>query len=86
MSTEREQTFGEKLVRLNFNPSAKDNVSTIKKTFADAADLIHNYYVDPIFNGASVTQEETNNYNDAINAIKVASMQSVYLLTANLGK
>ena len=37
-------------------------------------------------NGGSVTQEETNNFNDAINAIKVASMQSVYLLTADLNK
>jgi hypothetical protein len=38
---QREMTFGEKLVGLNFNPSNDDKVSKAKKLCADLADLLH---------------------------------------------
>ncbi len=37
----RQLTFGEKLVGLNFNPSNDDKVSKAKKLCADLADLLH---------------------------------------------
>jgi hypothetical protein len=36
----REQTYGEKLVSLSFNPSNDDAVSVLKKQFADIIDLL----------------------------------------------
>lgn len=38
----REQTFGEKAVGLNFNPSNDDAVTRIKKSCADAIDILNN--------------------------------------------
>lgn len=40
----RQLTFGEKLVGLNFNPSNDDAVGSVKKLFADAADILNNVY------------------------------------------
>lgn len=39
--TPRELTYGEKLVGLNFNPSADDKVSKAKRLCADLADLLY---------------------------------------------
>lgn len=39
-NTQRQLTFGEKLVGLNFNPSNDDKVSKAKKLCADLADLL----------------------------------------------
>lgn len=38
---QRQLTFGEKLVGLNFNPSNDDKVSKAKKLCADLADLLY---------------------------------------------
>lgn len=37
----RQQTFGERAVGLSFNPSNQDDVSLIKKTCADAIDVLN---------------------------------------------
>lgn len=40
----RELTFGERLVGIQFNPSADDKVAQAKQLFAKAADLLHDHY------------------------------------------
>lgn len=42
--TTRSLTFGEKLVGLNFNPSADDKVAKAKQLCADLADLLYDDY------------------------------------------
>jgi alpha-galactosidase len=39
-TTNRELTFGEKLVGITFNPSSDDKVAKAKALFAEAADLL----------------------------------------------
>lgn len=40
-TTEKEQTFGEKAVGLQFNPSNNDAVARVKKGYADLIDVMH---------------------------------------------
>jgi hypothetical protein len=40
-ATQRELSFGERLVGLTFNPSGDEKVNTAKRLCADLADLIH---------------------------------------------
>ena len=47
MSNEKELTFGEKAVGLNFNPSNDPKVQEVKEYFARVIDVIHNLPVDP---------------------------------------
>jgi hypothetical protein len=76
---ERELTFGEKLVGLNFNPSNDDKVGKAKRLCADLADLVYN-------NDAAIgTEPPTYLYNlikgKALGEILNAQMNVVKVLT-----
>ncbi len=75
---QRQLTFGEKLVGLNFNPSNDDKVSKAKKLFADAADLLH----DEMYSGGGeVTELQSRLYAHTIGEILNAQMNVVKVLT-----
>lgn len=74
--SQREMTFGEKLVGLNFNPSNDDKVSKAKKLCADLADLVQEERA-----GRETTQLESQLYNHTIGEILNAQMNVVKLLT-----
>jgi hypothetical protein len=74
---QREMTFGEKLVGLNFNPSNDDKVSKAKKLCADLADLVESEYR----NGNEHTFLQSRLYDHTIGEILNAQMNVVKLLT-----
>lgn len=77
-TTERELTFGEKLVGLNFNPSADDNVSKAKRLCAELADLLH---VEIYKGDGEVTELQSRLYAHTIGEILNAQMNVVKVLT-----
>jgi hypothetical protein len=40
--TDRELTYGEKMVGVSFNPSKNEKVDQLKKLYAEAIDIVHN--------------------------------------------
>lgn len=72
-----EQTFGQKLVGLSFNPSGDDRVGKVKQLFADVLDAIG----DP----AADTERRSYSYNiirtQAVNTTMLAQMAVVKFLT-----
>jgi len=72
-----DQTYGEKLVWLQFNPSNDDAVSVIKKSYADIIDLL---------NEARKTASEHSEYQRylaiAITEAQTAQMWAVKAVTA----
>lgn len=77
LKTQRELTFGEKLVGLNFNPSNDDAVGKAKRLCADLADLLNQDYN----NGNEHTGLKAQLYNHAIGEILNAQMNVVKVLT-----
>lgn len=77
-SADRELTFGEKLVGLNFNPANDDKVSKAKRLCAELADMVHNelYELDPDLNSLKVKL-----HDHAIGEILNAQMNAVKVLT-----
>lgn len=77
-SQERELTFGEMLVGLNFNPSADDKVAQAKKLFAQAADLLEEEYREKNLGGSPLSSKL---YDHAIGEVLNAQMNVVKVLT-----
>ena len=75
---QRALTFGEKLVGLNFNPSADDKVAQAKALFAKAADLLEEEYRSKNL-GASPLANTL--YQHAIGEVLNAQMNVVKVLT-----
>ena len=75
---ERELTFGEKLVGLNFNPSADDKVAQAKTLFAQAADLLEEEYREKNLGGSPLSSKL---YDHAIGEVLNAQMNVVKVLT-----
>ena len=69
-------TFGEKLVGINFNPSADSAVDKAKKLCAELVDLIHDTGL-----GESDFELKTVLYNHTLGEILNAQMNVVKLLT-----
>lgn len=78
ITTERQLSFGEQLVGLNFNPSADDKVAQAKKLFAQAADLLEEEYRAKNL-GASPLANTL--YHHAIGEVLNAQMNTVKVLT-----
>ncbi len=78
MEEERQLTFGEKLVGLNFNPSADDKVAQAKKLFAQAADLLEEERRARNLGGSPLSHML---YNHAIGEVLNAQMNVVKVLT-----
>ena len=77
-STDRQLTYGEKLVGLNFNPSNDDKVSKAKKLFADAADLLHEDFHSREHTGLAATLFEHTLgeiLNAQMNVVKVLTLK-----------
>ena len=75
---QRQMTFGEKLVGLNFNPSNDDSVSKAKRLCADLADLLHT----EMYKGqGEVTELQSRLYNHTVGEIINAQMNVVKVLT-----
>ena len=76
--TQREMTYGEKLVGITFNPSADDKVAKAKQLFADAADLLR----DEVFSDLNTTSDTKRIlYEHTIGEILNAQMNVVKVLT-----
>lgn len=75
---QRALTFGEKLVGLNFNPSADDKVAQAKALFAKAADLLEEEYRSKNL-GASPLANTL--YQHAVGEVLNAQMNVVKVLT-----
>ena len=73
---QRQLTFGEKLVGLNFNPSNDDAVSKAKRLFAEIADLLYNEH-----QGAESSGLYHQLYNHTVGEILNAQMNVVKVLT-----
>lgn len=75
---QRQLTFGEKLVGLNFNPSNDDSVSKAKRLCADLADLLHT----EMYKGqGEVTDLQSRLYVHTVGEILNAQMNVVKVLT-----
>lgn len=71
-----EQTFGQKAVGLNFNPSGEDAVGTAKQTIADAIDQMYQFKEDPQTNMGAKRHASV-----AITQLEDAQMRMVKALT-----
>lgn len=80
MSTENEKqlTFGERLVGLNFNPSNDDSVSKAKRLCAELADLVQDHVVN---SNRETTQMEQMLHSHVMGEILNAQMNVVKILT-----
>lgn len=72
--TDREMTFGEKAVGLDFNPSNSDAVSEVKAQFAALIDQINNLRTGS-------TGERARCASEAITGLQTAQMWAVKALT-----
>lgn len=77
---ERELTFGEKLVGLNFNPSNDVKVQRAKVICAELADLLYNEQCHRESDNGN-TLQSVPIYNTAIGAILHAQMDVVKFIT-----
>lgn len=71
-----EQTFGEQLVGLTFNPSGDDKVTKAKQLCAELADLLNDYN-----NSKESTQFSQRLFSHAVGEILNAQMNVVKVLT-----
>lgn len=76
--TQREMTFGEKLVGLTFNPSNDDKVGKAKRLCAELADLLFN---DTFSDPKDISEFKMDRYKSSINEILNAQMNVVKVLT-----
>lgn len=74
----RELTFGEKLVGINFNPSNDDKVSKAKRLCAELADLMHDEIFKSNFEKSPMHYDL---YQHAAGEILNAQMNVVKVLT-----
>jgi len=75
---DRQLTFGEKLVGLNFNPANDDSVSKAKRLCADLADLLHT----EMYKGSGeISELQSRLYAHAVGEILNAQMNVVKVLT-----
>ena len=77
IATQREMTFGEKLVSLSFNPSGDEKVNKIKTLCAELTDILY----DDIPEDGERTYLQDQLFNKAIFNILDAQMTSVKLIT-----
>ena len=75
-TAQRQSTFGEKLVGLNFNPSNADKVGKAKKLCAELADLLNEHNQE-----SDSTQFSQRLFSHAICEILNAQMNVVKVLT-----
>lgn len=78
MENNLEQSFGEKAVRLGFNPSTRDAVFECKKKFADLIDQLDNLRKE------TPNPEVGRTASIAITEMETACMWAVKALTINL--
>lgn len=76
LKTQPELSYGQKLVGINFNPSADDKVSQVKNLCAQLADIVNNHWENK-----EHTRLENQLYDHAIGEILNAQMNAVKLLT-----
>jgi hypothetical protein len=77
--TNRQLTFGERLVGLNFNPSQDPKVKRAKELCAELADLVNGHFVDePLTDDVKLKHKL---FDHVINQILVAQMSVVKVLT-----
>jgi hypothetical protein len=77
MEKQFEQTFGEKMVRVNFNASGSDEVNELKKDFAAIIDK-----VNAIRDKAGVTDKDAaRQASVAITHLETAAMYAVKAVT-----
>jgi hypothetical protein len=70
------QTFGQRAVGLNFNPSGDDAVGIAKQTIADAIDQMHD-----LRNNLSSTPGQVRHASTAITMLEDAQMRMVKAIT-----
>lgn len=80
MSESKQQTFGQELIGLNFNPSNLDNVSIAKQHMADVIDMLQQNMNERILAGTD-TDTARRIYDMALHDILQAQMMAVKLLT-----
>lgn len=79
---EREKTFGEKLVGLDFNPSGNSQVTRAKQLCAELADLVNDNYIDVVDRkGSDYSSIRQRLYQHSIGEILNAQMNVVKMLT-----
>lgn len=76
--TTRDLTFGEKLVGINFNPSADDKVAKAKRLCAELADLLNEHN-----ESKERSQDSQRLFSHAVGEILNAQMNVVKVLTYN---
>ena len=76
-ATDRQMTFGEKLVGSQFNPSGDDKVAKAKQLCAELADLVNDHHNGP----AESSQLQNQLFDHTIGQILNAQMNVVKLLT-----
>jgi hypothetical protein len=74
----RDLTFGEKLVGINFNPSADDKVAKAKRLCAELADLLNEHN-----ESKERSQDSQRLFSHAVGEILNAQMNVVKVLTYN---
>lgn len=74
------QSFGERLVGIDFNPSGDDKVKRAKQLFAEAANLLQESKIDSVENGTFTAMRELF-FNNAVGEVLNAQMNVVKLLT-----
>lgn len=70
---QREMTYGEKLVGLNFNPSGDEDVNKVKKLLAEAIDIVRNR--------DNISEVHMTLKNRATNDLLEAQMMAVKAIT-----
>lgn len=74
---QRELTFGERLVGINFNPSADDKVSRIKSICAELADIVN----EEVMSNENRSALQAKLLDHAICEILNAQMNAVKVVT-----
>lgn len=75
---ERQLTFGEQLVGVNFNPGGHEKVNRLKEIFAEAADILQDTYVADNLGGMPLSDVL---YKHALGEVLNAQMCAVKVVT-----
>ncbi len=75
MEPEKEPTYGERMVGIDYNVSSDERVATIKRQYAEIIDSLHDSKTP------AMSLERANIISDAIKATVIASMLSVKAIT-----
>ena len=78
---EKNYSFGEQLVGLNFNPSGDPRIQKAKQLCAELADLVQSDLSNKDFSNSVVSELYNKLYNHTIGEILNAQMNVVKLLT-----